>query len=162
MSKPRAPKKTPIPEILPLAEIADCIGEHERQIQRIADEGFIPKPEERGKYDFKAVLRGVVAYYKRKAAAVSDSAAADRARREKAEADSAELDLAEKLKMLCFKSDVALIWEDGKVSMRKAVQDSKRIPDKVKPDVMAIIERAALDEDSLKELNEGARDTSRK
>lgn len=79
-----------------LGELAAKLGESERQIQRIVDEGLAPRPEKKGQYDEWAVVRGLLRYYRDKSAKVSEERTRDAARKAKAEADSVELDNAEK------------------------------------------------------------------
>lgn len=134
-----------------LQKLALLLDETERQIQRIADEGFIPKPAKRGEYDFQQTIRGVVKYYKTKAAAVTDSAAADRARQAKADADLSEMQRAKIARKFVFAKDVLQIWQDGFVQIRLAIRKAKKIPESSKPEIVSIIQSVKLDTEQIDE-----------
>jgi phage terminase Nu1 subunit (DNA packaging protein) len=83
-------------ETMRLGSLAAKIGESERQIQRIVDQGLAPRPEKKGQYDVWAIVRGLLRYYRDRASKISEERTRDAARKAKADADNAELDNEEK------------------------------------------------------------------
>ena len=138
------PKKIPaLPTDVSLAVLIQLTGEEERTIQRVVKKAGIEAG--RNAYPLTASMRALYDYQRERADAPSVSRQDDKARREKAEADSAEIDLAEKLKQLCFRSDIEGLWRDGNVKIRRKLQDAKDIPQKMKERVIEIMQSVKLD-----------------
>lgn len=109
-----------------LGPLASKLGETERQIQRVVDEGLAPRPLKKGDYDIWATVRGVIRYYKEKAGKYSEARAVDAARKEKAEADTAEIAVAEKRKLIMLKSDARLLWADATIEVRRVIESREQ------------------------------------
>jgi hypothetical protein len=143
------PKKNPaMPATLPLAELSAFLDEDVRQIQILTRAAGVFPPD-RGQYPLADSVRAIKNHYRSRASKVTEGRQSDLDRKAKADADSAEIALAEKLKQLCFLSDVEAIWQDGFVKMRQALQGARDIPEKLKPRIVEILRSIKLDTDAI-------------
>jgi len=96
-----------------LTLLAELTGESGRGIQRICEEGFIPRPEGKGNYNVRATIKGMIAYFRAKASGKSETLAEDKAAEQRARTEIAQIDAAKAKGQVVLRRDVMAIWEDG-------------------------------------------------
>jgi|TARA_R110002096_G_scaffold42998_3_gene116001 phage terminase Nu1 subunit (DNA packaging protein) len=82
----------------PIAVIASVLDLSERHIRRLADDGVIPKPQEKGRWDLIKCVRGYVRFLRERAFGKEVAATdlhSERTRLAKAQADRIEIEVGE-------------------------------------------------------------------
>jgi phage terminase Nu1 subunit (DNA packaging protein) len=154
----------------PIAVIASVLDLSERHIRRLADDGVIPKPQDKGRWDLVKCVRGYVRFLRERAFGKEVAATdlhSEKTRLAKAQADRMELEVGELKGEYILVEWVAECWQYYTANARARILG---IPSKTANQVLAATEYSEVEQiiklqvtEVLEELaNDGLPDKFRK